>query len=539
MSAVDGTAPRLVVDFRLDPRPDHARDEAYVVFHQVVEAAKSPPALYRLLRGRSYAAVHRIEDRMPTNSVRAVAALLLGFARTRIFTSSVDGEQTRQVGRGRYLARAALQLLLAVPAELAWTGRMVIVARRAASREYSLPRTVARPQKALYLRLDKTLSWMGSFVGGAATHTTGVINGFLQNGLSVEVLASGRPEGVSGAAVTEVPGRWMYDLFWPVTSTDYSRSLVRAAGDGPFDFVYQRYMLGAFAGLELARRRGVPLVLEFNGSDLWVMRHWGGGRLRFEGTLGELERRNLTDASLVVVVSEVLKEQVVEAGVPADRVLVNPNGVDVDVLAPYRERTPAEWRELVGRPEAPTVGFIGTFGSWHGVEVLPELVERVRTELPATRWLLIGDGDLRAEVSEELSRRGCSDAVLLAGVLEHAEALRLLACADVCVSPHLPNPDGSRFFGSPTKLFEYMGLGKAIVASDLEQIGDVIEHERTGLLCQPGDVECAGGAVVRLLQDGEMRERLGRAALQEAHRHYTWDAHSRRILDALAEGVGS
>jgi glycogen(starch) synthase len=67
----------------------------------------------------------------------------------------------------------------------------------------------------------------------------------------------------------------------------------------------------------------------------------------------------------------------------------------------------------------------------------------------------------------------------------------------------------------------------------------VIEHERTGLLCQPGDVECAGGAVVRLLQDGEMRERLGRAALQEAHRHYTWDAHSRRILDALAEGVGS
>jgi len=146
---------------------------------------------------------------------------------------------------------------------------------------------------------------------------------------------------------------------------------------------------------------------------------------------------------------------------------------------------------------------------------------------------------LRAKVSSELSHRGCSDAVLMTGVLDHAQALRLLACADVCVSPHLPNPDGSRFFGSPTKLFEYMGLGKAIVASDLEQIGDVIEHERTGLLCEPGDVHCASQGVIRLLRNGDLRDRLGSAALEEAHRHYTWDAHTRRILDALAEGVGS
>ena len=97
----------------------------------------------------------------------------------------------------------------------------------------------------------------------------------------------------------------------------------------------------------------------------------------------------------------------------------------------------------------------------------------------------------------------------------------------------MPNPDGTRFFGSPTKLFEYMGLAKPIVASDLEQIGEVIDHERTGLLCPPGDAGAAAAAVARLLDDELWRRRLGEAALEEAETTYSWTAHARRILEAL------
>jgi glycosyltransferase involved in cell wall biosynthesis len=234
------------------------------------------------------------------------------------------------------------------------------------------------------------------------------------------------------------------------------------------------------------------------------------------------------------VVSDVLREAVVEHGVPAERVLVNPNGVDVERLAPLRERSAPEWRSAAGRPEAPTVGFIGTFGPWHGVLLLPELVEAVATARPDARWILIGGGWLHDQVREEIERRGLADRVLLTGLIDHDEALRLLAATDVCISPHVPNPDGSRFFGSPTKLFEYMGLGKAIVASDLEQIGEVIEHERTGLLSPPGDVDAAAAAIGRLLDDADLRRRLGDAALDEARERYSWTAHTRRILDALA-----
>jgi glycosyltransferase involved in cell wall biosynthesis len=120
-------------------------------------------------------------------------------------------------------------------------------------------------------------------------------------------------------------------------------------------------------------------------------------------------------------------------------------------------------------------------------------------------------------------------------VVPHPRAVRLLACCEVCVSPHVPNPDGTAFFGSPTKLFEYMGLGRAIVASDLDQIGEVLQDDLSALLTAPGDVPAAASAVVSLLDDEQLRARLGRAALREASENYSWDAHVGRILRALGE----
>jgi glycosyltransferase involved in cell wall biosynthesis len=372
-------------------------------------------------------------------------------------------------------------------------------------------------------------------VGGAATHTTGVINGFLENGLDVRVGAPERPLGTDGADFTPVSPRIRHGVAEWLTSVDYSDAVVASLSGARADLVYQRYALGSFAGLELARKLQVPLVLEFNGSEIWTHRAWRGSNLPLSGLAEALERRNLIDATLVVVVSAALFDEVVAHGVPRERVLVNPNGVDLPRLGPYRERTPASWRAAAGLPEAPTVGFIGTFSPWHGPLVLPPLIDVVAASAPGTRWVLIGDGPLHGEVAAAVERSPHAGDVTLTGLVDRDHALELLAACDVCVSPQVPNPDGSPFFGSPTKLFEYMGLGKAVVASDLGQIGEVIEHERTGLLSPAGEVGPAAEAVVRLLDDPELRARLGNAALAKAQAAYGWHAHVRRTLDALQE----
>ncbi|MBI4471556.1 MAG: glycosyltransferase, partial [Acidobacteria bacterium] len=103
----------------------------------------------------------------------------------------------------------------------------------------------------------------------------------------------------------------------------------------------------------------------------------------------------------------------------------------------------------------------------------------------------------------------------------------------ILASPHVPNPDGSPFFGSPTKLFEYMAMARGIVASRLDQIAQVLSHEETALLVGPGSVDELAKAIVYLAANPAESERLGRNARRQATKHYTWRAHVTRTIDHL------
>ena len=519
----------LVVDLELDAVPESVADQKSLDLHTLASRLRSPRRLLGLVRADHHERVEIRLGALPTSALQAIVQLSLIAARADTWT--VGGRRFRRAG---FAAHAIASVVTAIARELCLS--LVATARleRAGRRSFAIPRRPHQIRSALYLRAEPSLRWHGSQVGGAATHTRGVVNGLLDNGVGVHVIAVERPDGTERAPVTTVPPRRVLQLVRGLGYTDYAPDLIRAASSLRADFVYQRYLFGSYAGLELARRMRVPLVLEFNGPEIWVQRHWRSGRLVLERPLERLEQHHLEQASLVVVVSGALRDHVLDQGVPAQRVLVNPNGVDVDELGPYRDGTPSAWRRRVGVPDTPTVGFIGTFGRWHGVELLPDLIAAV----PDAHWVLVGGGGLFSSVKATLEAKGLASRVTLTGVVERERALEVLACSDVCVSPHIPNPDGTPFFGSPTKLFEYMGLGKAIVASDLDQIGEVIEHERSGLLCPPGDVEAAAAEIRRLLADHELRARLGAGALERARSHYTWSAHVRRILAAL-QGFGA
>lgn len=522
---------RLDVDLSFDAVPERTLTPGatrMLDLHTLAAAVRSPRRLRRLLRSEAYDEVSVREGDLPLSALQAACLMVVGVVPASRF--SVDG---RALGRSAFLVRAFGRAAIAIPSELLRSAVLVRRVVRASRRSTALPSSAASPRKVLYLRVDPTLRWLGVQAGGAATHTTGVINGLLDNGLEVDVLAAEQPTDTERARFVRVPVTRMLHLVPALTYTEYTQALMSACRELSADFVYQRYQLGSDAGLALARRLGVPLVLEFNGSELWVQRHWNAGSLRFAGPLGHLEQRNLLDASLVVVVSKALRDAALAEGVVPERVLVSPNGVDIGGLARYRQGTPKEWRARAGLPDQPTVGFIGTFGLWHGVKLLPALVEAV----PDARWLIVGDGNLFPEVHAEIEARGLAERVLMTGVLDRPRALEMLACCDVCVSPHVPNPDGTPFFGSPTKLFEYMGLRKPIVASDLDQIGEILEHERTALLCKPGDVRETAKAIQRLLSDAALRERIAQGAYELALAEYTWTAHVRRIIEALVAGA--
>jgi len=277
-------------------------------------------------------------------------------------------------------------------------------------------------------------------------------------------------------------------------------------------------------------------VLEFNGSEVWVSRHWGRP-LRYDALSTRIETLNLNAADLIVVVSDPIAADLRRMGVAADRVLVNPNGVDPVLYRP--DINGDRVRRAYGLDGSFVIGFIGTFGPWHGAEVLARAYVQLRQRHPelrdAVRLLMIGDGARMAATRAILVSGGALDATAFTGLVPQDDGPEHLAAADLLVSPHVTNPDGTPFFGSPTKLFEYMAMGRPIVASDLEQIGQTLEHGRTAWLVPPGDVEALADAMARLASDAAARRALGAAARQQAVARHTWREHTRRIVDRIAD----
>jgi glycosyltransferase involved in cell wall biosynthesis len=246
--------------------------------------------------------------------------------------------------------------------------------------------------------------------------------------------------------------------------------------------------------------------------------------------LERFERLNIEAATRIFVVSEVERQNLLRANVPGEKIVVNPNGVDTERFQPGIGGDAA--RHELGIAEHETVaGFVGTFGPWHGVLTLAQAIALMPDD-SRVRFLLIGAGRFRDEVEQIIRDAGKEKQVIFAGHVDHQKVPALLDACDILLSPHVPLEDGSDFFGSPTKLFEYMAMGKGIVASRLGQIGDVLVDEETALLVEPGNVSELQSSILRLASSPELCARLGAAARRAAVERHTWKRNAQRVIDA-------
>jgi len=392
----------------------------------------------------------------------------------------------------------------------------------------------------LFLRTDH---WFNIKSGGSAGHLSGIIHGLRSWGLTTHVVSTDRLAGVDhdeyfhlcepryelGRNIPNIPELLYNDQIKAYIDEQWSTW-------SP-SLLYQRYSLGNYVGALLKSYYHIPFVCEYNGSFPWVARHWENRKLFHEKLLADIELLNLHAADVIVVVSQPLKDELAGRGIQEERILVNPNGVDSERYSPDIDGS--DVRRKYNMNSKTVIGFIGTFGRWHGAEVLAEAFGRLLKEHPhyrtSVRLLMIGDGMTMPLVKEALAKHAVADACILTGRVPQEQGPAHLAACDIFASPHVPNPDGTPFFGSPTKLFEYMAMGKGIVASDLDQIGEILEHNRTAWMVKPGDAKSLMHGLKTLIDDRQLRDRLGEAARAEVIEKYTWKEHTRKIIDALRE----
>jgi glycosyltransferase involved in cell wall biosynthesis len=412
-----------------------------------------------------------------------------------------------------------------------------------------LLQTVARPVQTRELSPeDVDLAYLypypldSALAGGALSHVEGFLSGVAGCGGKCEIF-SGRTLAVQIFARHLIPAKRRLFLFRESLMLSYNLRFVWSVrnslkGRG-LAGLYQRHGRFTVAGALLSFWLRIPFILEYNGSETWTANHWDPAR--FRTWLRLCEEVSLARAHLIVVVSEALRKELLERGIPEERILLNPNAVDPEVFQPGCGGR--EVRTQLGFAATDiVVAFVGTFNYWHGIRVLEQTIQhlflgRARDGIAARlRFLLVGEGPLCAETRRNLER-DAGGRVFFTGVVPHVQVPAYLDAADILLSPHVPMPDGRPFFGSPTKLFEYMAMAKAIIASDLDQLSRILQHQRSAWLVEPGNASELASAILLLARDPQLRNQLGENARAAAVAQHTWQQNAERVLHRIRGSV--
>jgi glycosyltransferase involved in cell wall biosynthesis len=378
-----------------------------------------------------------------------------------------------------------------------------------------------------------------ALAGGAMSHVTGFLSGLRSSATECEIF-SGRQFKNLGFPSTVIPSNRKRFLFRESFMLSYNLRFVvavsRLLGRRRPSAFYQRHGRFVVAGALLSRMKECPFILEYNASELRMADY--GDPIRFRGLLRSCEDLSLSQAALIVVVSDALRDELKARGIPEERVFVNPNAVDAEVFHP--DCGGWEVRKSFGFSESDViVGFVGTFSYWHGLRVLAEAIDLLLVQCDQqaaqvrVRFLLIGDGPLGAEIRQRLDPRKISGDVVFTGIVSHDRIPAFLDATDILVSPHILMADGRPFFGSPTKLFEYMAMGKAIVASDLDQLSQVLQHDCTAWMVKPGDATELASAILMLANHPSLRIRLGESARALAQSRHSWRHNAERLMTRI------
>jgi glycosyltransferase involved in cell wall biosynthesis len=292
------------------------------------------------------------------------------------------------------------------------------------------------------------------------------------------------------------------------------------------DVLYERFNLFLLAGSWLRRRYGVPFLLEVNAPLYQERRQFGG--LVLQRLARYTQERAWRDADMVLPVTRVLADYVRGAGVPEQRITVIHNGINPQRFLCNVDQHAAKAR--LGLENNLVLGFTGFIREWHGLAQVVDLLAEADPAL-RLRLLLVGEGPGRVALLQQAADLGVADMVHCAGLVARDSIPDVVSAFDVALQP------AATPYASPLKIFEYMALGRAIVAPRQPNIEEILTDNETALLFAPDDLVQMRERVAQLCGDVALRHRIGLAARQAIiDRDLTWDGNARRV-EHLVHGI--
>lgn len=368
---------------------------------------------------------------------------------------------------------------------------------------------------------------------GQYVHIEEMINALRKQGHEVIIVAPPSAETESfgsDAGAVALLKRWLPKWFYELMELGYSlvayRRLAKAVEQHRPDCIYERYNLFLPAGVWLARKYKLPLLLEVNAPILEE-------RSRYDGlSLTRLARWSQAyawkNADVVLPVTRVLGDIVASYGVPQDRIVVIPNGINGERFGSAPDVEAA--KRALGLEGNLVLGFTGFVRDWHGLD---KVIDLIANDPPESRrhLLVVGDGPARAGLEKQARDLGIANRVTFTGIVGRDDVARHVAAFDIALQPAVVA------YASPLKLFEYLALGKAIVGPAQPNIEEILAQDKNAVLFDPDSTASLAAAVDRLCVDHALREKVAagaRATIVE--QKLTWHENALRVV-GLFQGL--
>ncbi len=262
-----------------------------------------------------------------------------------------------------------------------------------------------------------------------------------------------------------------------------------------------------------ARLAGIPAIIPRRGIDYPLKNRW---RYRFAYNVL---------ATRVLANSQATKAALLRNApwLAAERITVIHNGIDP---APFANADGAALRQTWNIPaEAPVLGFVGQLDERKGIAVLLAAFEKILSQVPAARLVLVGEGPLRAMIENKIQQQRWQNHLHLAGFVENIPAV--MAAIEVLALP-------SFWEGFGLVLIEAMAAGKPVITTNLSSMPEIVEHGQTGFLIPPGDAEALARHACELLQNDNRRRALGEAARVRVRRNFSHAVMMQRLEELFA-----
>ena len=270
----------------------------------------------------------------------------------------------------------------------------------------------------------------------------------------------------------------------------------------------------------VARQFGIPFVYEVR--DLWENASADRGRFKVNSlpykVARYLETRLLRRSDAVVTIGDTL---LAELGTRTHRKIFRVrNGVDAEQFKPIDASQ--EWRKAWNPQGKTTLAYIGSFQPYEGLNVLLHALPQVIRDLPEVQLVIAGDGPERCQLETLVDRLQMRQHVQFAGRVPHERVHEIYAVADLLVYPRIDSL--TTRLTTPLKPLEAMAMGKAVVASNLAALRELIVDGSTGMLFAAGNASDLAKKIATLLTDQPLRRRLGLAAAESVRLTRTWIA---------------